>query len=342
MKLKKFVHYGASLMLALVLLGVFAPNVVLSQSTNGGGTAAPASVEPKPGTFVPSRLPVTRAQAYEYATGAVHGYWITISADDGNSASALIERSTNLSFEQEMRLVTQQFVIENKFDTNVGHRVLVTAETWNLCTMFAAKPFVYRHDGKGVAAEHVGDGLEIRLQRDVHNVLEMPFPAIKAAKITYRDATGKTVVWEAVPRFNGTESFFVEQSVYTGILGVPVGLDSLYGTLEVESTTREIHEYSLPSGQLTASTIKRSVSIAPDTVLPNRIVVTIAGKVGEYFELRYGNSLDSITNTFARTNSQKVVQTRFFVGPNGSTSFKIPVAGDELQLFTAEYFDSAD
>ncbi len=323
-------------MLVLVLLGVFAPNV-LSQSTNSGGTAAPAVVEPQyPGDFVPEEIPTTLAKAREYALEAAYGL-IVVVATDVNWVQHMFVWDHKGTLEAGMRAAAQSVALSEVFNTNLTHQIVVTAVDKAAVGVYANTPWLYyRHDNKknSVAASQVAEKLVVNFYPDKFGVIEVVMPWVATAHIRGEDMSGKTVHMDAASD-GGTSPFLVKPNFDVGAVRLPIPLTGFKnGVLVVSNQFMEAHHFELPSGRFIGTFVERSVSISPIASEPGRVQVTVRGKIGETVQVFAGPSPEYMVR---QLHSDK----HLFIQPGGTLRLKID-AKEDASFFKALYFSSQE
>lgn len=322
-------------MLALVLLGVFAPNVVLSQSTNAD-IAALVVVEPVPGTFVPEEIPTTLAKARRYALEATYGF-IVVVATEVNWVQHMVVWDRKDTLEAGMRAAAQSVALTEVFNTNLDHQVVVTAVDKAATGVYANTQWLYyRHDNKknSVTVSQVADKLVINFYPDKFGVIEVVMPWVASAHIHGEDMSGKTVHMNAA-NDGGTSPFLVKPNFHVGAVRLPIPLTGFRnGVLVVSNQFMEAHHFELPSGRFIGSFVERSVSVSPIASEPGKVRVTVRGKVGETIQVFTGPSPEYMVR-------QLFTDKNLFIGPSGTFWFKADTK-DDAGFFKALYFSSQE
>jgi hypothetical protein len=296
-----FVRFWTSLLLVLVL-GGFAP-IVLPQSTNAdsGGTAA--VVEPPiPGTFVPTKIPITEAEAYRYSIDLVYGFSVIIRNSSGEGTQMLVPRNRDLSIEQDIKTVVQNAVLTNVFDQSLEHTLIVTAEDWSrTSTHFNIRQIKYWHVEKSglLNVSKLVEKIEVLWNPGYFRWVEMVMPQPESAVVIATNiASGAPVHLVAGRRDYATTKFYVEPAAWfggAGLVGVPIGdFSELRGTLSITDKSFVVHHYSLPSGEFIESTVNRKMKIVAGPE-EGRVTIEVYGKVGEYVIVTFGEQPEYMT-----------------------------------------------
>lgn len=299
--MKKIVQsVWASLMLALVL-GGFAP-FVLAQSTNADSGTAAVVEPPIPGTFVPTKIPVTEAEGYQYSLDLMYGFSVIIRNSNDEGVQLLVPRNRALPLEQDLKMVIQNAVLNNIFGPDLEHTLNVTVEDWSrTSTHFNIRQVKYWHVEKSnlLNVSNLIDKIEILWNPGYFRWVEVVMPQPQSAVVIATNITSRAPVHLVAGRRDyATTKFYVEPAAWfggAGLVGVPIGdFSELRGTLSITDKSFVVHHYSLPSGEFIESTVNRNMKIVAGPE-EDRVTIEVYGKVGEYVNVTFGQQPEYMT-----------------------------------------------
>lgn len=299
MKQLTIVRFWASLTLVLIL-GGFAP-IVLAQSTNeGDGTAAVVVVPPIPGTFVPTKIPITQAEMLEYGNQVVDSIYVIVRRKDGSESNSRVfnhSPAANGTVAEHVAQLLPQVAQELIFGETNLHQIGATGMFRRTVMMFTGVVVTYRPDGKEghLSPLDVGNAFKTVLLSSITSAFEIPYWHPRGARIEGLHSNGSAVGKNALFLDGGVAvgDFFVRPQVVTGILAYPTNLSNVTGTLSVTNEFFEIDHFELPSGRHTGRTVDRKIEIFPDSD-PQKVVVRIYGRSMDQVLLYTGYSMEAL------------------------------------------------